>query len=49
MCQRILIAIVLLWSAATAHAKNVVLESYTGDRPADAARLMAPILEELSK
>ncbi len=49
MCQRILIAIVLFCSLPTAHAKNVVLESYTGDRPADAARLMAPILEELSK
>ncbi|NVB80803.1 MAG: hypothetical protein HOV81_20570 [Kofleriaceae bacterium] len=49
MFQRILFAIVLVGFMGTAHAKNVVLESYTGERPADAARLMAPILEELFK
>lgn len=32
-----------------AHAGGVVLESYTGERPADAPRLLAPVLEELAK
>lgn len=32
-----------------ARADGIVLESYTGDRPADAARLLAPFFEELSK
>jgi hypothetical protein len=27
---------------------NIVIESYTGDRPADATRLLAPILDELA-
>ena len=31
------------------HADGVVLESYTGERPADAPRLLAPVLEELAK
>ena len=35
--------------ASSAHAGGVVLESYTGDRPADASRLLAPVLEELSR
>ncbi len=33
----------------TAHADGIVLEAYTGERPADAPRLLAPILEELAQ
>lgn len=49
MVVRTLIAIVVMMSASVAHANGVVLESYTGDRPADAPRLLAPVLEELAK
>jgi hypothetical protein len=45
---RILIGLIVVIPAA-AHANGVVLESYTGDRPADAPRLLAPVLEELSR
>lgn len=38
----------LVAAAGVAHAGGVVLESYTGERPADAARLMQPVLEELA-
>lgn len=48
MLVRILIAIMVL-SSTTASANGVVLESYTGERPADAPRLLAPVLEELAK
>ena len=47
MVVRILIAIMVL--STTASANGVVLESYTGERPADAPRLLAPVLEELAK
>ena len=42
---------VCLAFAATreARADGIVLESYTGERPADAARLLTPVLEELSR
>ena len=40
--------IVVLLTSTTARAGGIVLESYTGERPADAPRLLAPVLEELS-
>jgi hypothetical protein len=43
-----IVALVLVMTSA-AHAGGIVLESYTGERPADAPRLLAPILEELSR
>jgi hypothetical protein len=33
----------------SASADGIVLESYTGERPADAERLLTPVLEELSR
>lgn len=39
----------LLMTSSIARGGGVVLESYTGERPADAARLLAPVLEELSR
>lgn len=47
MVVRILVALMIFTSFA--HANGVVLESYTGERPADAPRLLAPVLEELAK
>ncbi|HEY5928180.1 MAG TPA: hypothetical protein VIV11_41115 [Kofleriaceae bacterium] len=44
---RITLALIMMTSLA--HAGGVVLESYTGERPADAPRLLAPILEELAR
>jgi hypothetical protein len=35
--------------ASVAQANGVVLESYTGERPKDAARLLGPVLEELAR
>jgi len=43
------IAFALMVMSSIARGGGVVLESYTGDRPADAPRLLAPILEELSR
>lgn len=43
------ILIVLVVASRVAAADGIVLESYTGERPADAPRLLAPVLEELSK
>ena len=40
--------LVLIAVTSSAHAGGIVLESYTGQRPADASRLLAPVLEELS-
>lgn len=34
--------------AGPARAGSIALESYTGDRPADAARLLSPVLDELA-
>ncbi len=50
--MRVWIALVVV--AATAQAASaapggVVLESYTGDRPDDATRLLSPLLDELAK
>lgn len=36
-------------TSSIARGGGIVLESYTGERPADAARLLAPVLEELSR
>jgi hypothetical protein len=44
---RIFLVLVLLSSSA--YAGGIVLESYTGERAADAPRLLAPVLEELSR
>jgi hypothetical protein len=43
------IVFALLMTTSVARGGGVVLESYTGERPADAARLLAPVLEELSR
>lgn len=43
------IAALLAITTSVAHGGGIVLESYTGDRPADAARLLSPVLEELSR
>lgn len=43
----ILLALVL--TSSVARGGGIVLESYTAERPADAPRLLAPILEELSR
>jgi hypothetical protein len=43
------IVLALLMTSSIARGGGVVLESYTGERPADAARLLAPVLEELSR
>lgn len=43
------ILVVLMVMASSAYAGGIVLESYTGERPADAPRLLAPVLEELSR
>jgi len=43
----VLVAVGVMCGAA--QADGIVLESYTGERPADAARLLAPFFEELSK
>src|SRR3954467_1268879 len=48
MSLRVLLVMVVLGSSV-AHANGVVLESYTGERPADAPRLLGPVLEELSR
>lgn len=43
------IVLALLMTSSIARGGGIVLESYTGERPADAARLLAPVLEELSR
>src|SRR5260221_8403100 len=44
---KVLVLVVVLGAAA--HAEGIALEAYTGDRPADASRLLGPILDELAK
>src|SRR5262249_21773673 len=40
---------IVLVTVASAHAgSSVALESYTGDRPPDAPRLLSPVLDELA-
>lgn len=41
--------VLVMFAIGTAHADGIVLESYTGQRPADASRLLAPVLEELAR
>lgn len=48
MGRRLLLLALLLLSTP-ARAGGIALESYTGERPADAARLLAPVLEELGR
>ncbi len=40
--------VVAIAAPAPARAGGIVLESYTGERPADASRLVSPILDELA-
>ena len=47
MHMRLAVLIVLL-AAVTARADGIVLEAYTNERPADASRLLMPIVEELT-
>ena len=46
--MRHLIAFLLLLAAVPARAGGIVLEAYTGERPADASRLISPIFDELA-
>lgn len=48
--RAVLVPLVLAVALASsvARAGGIVLESYTAERPADAARLLEPVLEELS-
>jgi hypothetical protein len=46
--MRHLLVLSALVAAAPAHAGGIALEAYTGDRPADASRLLSPILDELA-
>jgi hypothetical protein len=41
--------VIVMVFASVAQANGVVLESYTGERPKDAARLLGPVLEELAR
>jgi hypothetical protein len=43
------IVVALLVTTSVARGGGIVLESYTGERAADAPRLLAPVLEELSR
>lgn len=43
----VVLVLLLAWSRLTA-AEGIVLQSYTGKRPDDATRLLAPLLEELA-
>jgi len=45
----VLVMVVAAAMRGDARADGIVLESYTGERPADAVRVLAPVLEELSK
>src|ERR1700690_599798 len=50
--MRVWIALVVVAAtarAASAGAGGIVLESYTGERPDDATRLLSPLLDELAK
>jgi hypothetical protein len=46
MLTRVVLALILVGSLA--HADGIVLEAYTNERPADATRLLMPIVEELT-
>jgi hypothetical protein len=47
MVTRLVLLVLVIASAA--HAEGIALEAYTGDRPADAGRLLGPVLDELAK
>src|SRR5262245_5280452 len=44
----IFVSVAVSGSAGAQGPANIALESYTGDRPADAPRLLSPILDELA-
>jgi hypothetical protein len=46
--MRALVVVAMLVVGAPARAGGIVLEAYTGDRPADASRLLGPVLDELA-
>jgi hypothetical protein len=46
--MRRFLAILILLAASPALAGGIVLEAYNGERPADASRLLSPILDELA-
>ncbi len=46
--RTVLVLLVVVAGTARAGNPSVALESYTGDRPPDAARLLSPILDELA-
>jgi hypothetical protein len=43
------VVLVLILVSSLAHADGIVLEAYTNQRPADATRLLLPIVEELTR
>lgn len=45
----IVVAVVVAWSGVASARDGIVLESYSGPRPADASKVLAPVLEELSQ
>jgi hypothetical protein len=45
----IVAAVLVAWTGVANARDGIVLESYTGPRPADASKLLAPLLEELQK
>src|SRR5690606_26415112 len=49
--RRVMVPLVLalVFTSSVARGGGIVLESYTGERPADAERLLEPVLEELSQ
>jgi len=44
----LVVAVVLMFAVPARAAGGIVLEAYTGDRPADANRLLGPVLDELA-
>jgi len=46
---RVFVVVSFMCAVASAGGGGIVLESYTGDRPADAPRLLGPVLDELSR
>jgi hypothetical protein len=49
MRTSLLLALLVIAAPAPAFAGGIVLESYTGQRPADADRLLGPVLDELAR
>ena len=38
----------IAWTSGSARAENIAVESYTGERPANAPQILAPLIDELS-